>query len=106
MAAVWKVLDLLKFAKAGDINGTVTQIVSYALGIGAAFLFAQADIAETWSIPGIGVPLSTLDGWSLVLLGIIWASGGSALYDFKKAFDGTDSAQTPSLLPPPNHPAD
>jgi hypothetical protein len=99
LAAIWKVLDLVKFAKAKDVNGALTLLCAMGLGIAAAFLFAQADIADGWDV-GTTMPLSQLDGASLVILGLLWGSGASALVSFKQARDNADSATVPKLVNP------
>lgn len=96
VAALFKVVDLVKYASRANVRQVVTQLLAFAVGIGAAFLIGAADIAETWDV-GAGKAVTDMDGWSKVVLGVVWGAGASALYDFKKAFDGGDSAHTPSL---------
>lgn len=105
LALAWKIVDLLKQLRVRDINAVVTQLVSWAAGVLVIELLAHTDFA-----PGVRVGsahLNTLNTWSLVLVGLTVASLGSVTYDFKRAFDSTDSAAQPSLvsgLVPPSSP--
>jgi len=100
----WKIIDLLKFLRAGDVNAAVTQVVTWAAGVGVVFLGSATDWAETFAVNGI--TLESLNGASKVLVGASLLSLGSVGFDFKKALDGSDSARTPSLISEtPHHPA-
>lgn len=95
-ALVWKVISVIKMATGRDYKGVVTQALTWAAGIIAVVLAAQTDVAETVTAWG-NMALSELDGWSQIWAGLVVASVGSAGYDFKKAFDNTDSAAEPGL---------
>jgi hypothetical protein len=109
LAAIWKLVDLVKYVTRSNLRETITQLLVFAAAIGGAFLMGAADVAKGWDV-GAGVPLTDMDGWSKVLLGVVWAGGASAAYDIKKALDSSDSAAVPSLpivnrgeaTPPPN----
>lgn len=96
LALIWKVVDLVKYAKDGDKNGVITQLMAWLTGVGLAFLLGAADMAANWDIGG--VILSDINAASKILLGLVWGSGASAIVDFKKARDNTDSAAVPPLL--------
>ncbi len=96
VALVWKLVDLVKYVRNGDVNAALTQLTTYAAGVGVAFLFAATQWADGIMIGDAA--LSSLSGASLVVAGLALASTGSALYDFKKARDNSDSAATPKLF--------
>lgn len=95
-ALVWKAVDFMKYVRAADWNGVVTQLTVWAVGIGAAFLLSASDFGSMQLIGNIA--MSDMNESSLVLIGLQVGSAGSALVDFKKARDGGDSAKTPELL--------
>ena len=97
VASVKKGTDYVKYIKSGDWNGTLTQTIAWALGIGAAFLFAASDFGTK---PVQGIIFSDLNPWSLIILGLSLGSGGSILKDFISGIDNTQSAVVPPLLPP------
>jgi len=95
-----KVIELLKLLRAKDVNGAVTLVSIWVAGLVAVFLGAEADVTENLSLPGTGIPLGSLDTGSKILLGLVMMSSISFAYDFKKAFDQSDSAKQPPLLGP------
>lgn len=91
-----KIIDFVKYAANGDINAVVTQLCSWLAGIVVAFIAANSDYGD-----GIGINgevLSTLNGWSLALVGFNMASAAGIGWDFIKAVDGSNSAIIPNLL--------
>lgn len=99
LALIWKVVDFVKYIKSKDANGVIVQAGAWGGGIALAFLLGAANIASTWDIGGM--TLSDVNGPSKILLGLVWGSGASAIVDFKKARDNTDSAAMPALISPP-----
>lgn len=97
--AVNKTVSVIKSIVNKDKNGAVTQVVVWVIGTLAIILASHAQLTEHLVIPGLTVELGSLDWPSQVLLGWIAGSTGSFAFDFKKAFDGTDTAAEPSLLP-------
>lgn len=91
-----KIVDFVKYLAAGDINAVVTQLVAWAVGVGLAFLAANSDWADTFEVNGQAA--STLNGWSLVFVGIAIASAAGFGWDTVKAIDGSNSAVVPNLL--------
>jgi len=102
LAFAAKLTDLAKFLRAKDWNASGTQIVTWAAGFGTLALGAASSVTEGIAIPGLGVPIGDLDIWSMILLGASGTSLFSVAYDFKKAIDNTDSANTPALFPDSN----
>lgn len=96
VALIWKTVDLIKSAKAGDINGALTVLLAWAVAVGAVFLYAQTDWADGISI-GTTV-LSSLNGWSLLAAGLALGSGAGAAVDIKQAIDSSDSNVKPHLI--------
>lgn len=93
IALIWKIVDLVKYARARDAESVITQVAVWAAGIGVVLLLAETDYAAGIVIGDIA--LANLNGASLVLLGLSMASSASVLVDVKKAVDNTDSAAVP-----------
>lgn len=100
VSVVKKAVDFVKYVTSGDINALVTQLVAWAVGVGLAFLAANSDWAETFDVNG--QPLSALNGWSLVLVGVAIASTAGFGWDTVKAIDDKNSAVVPDLLAHPS----
>lgn len=95
-----KLIELLKGIRVRDWNRVVTLLVLFVAGFGALSLAAHAAVTEHMIVPGTLTEIGFLDWPSLALLGLMITATGSTLYDFRKAFDNTDSAAQPKLLPP------
>jgi hypothetical protein len=95
-ALIWKVMSVVKMATGRDLRGVLTQVLTWLTGVVSVMLMAQADVSDQITVWGNGV-LSQLDGLSQVIAGLVIASVASAGYDFKKAFDNTDSSSEPAL---------
>lgn len=93
----WKMLDFVKVLRAGEWNGVVTQLASWTIGVGLVFLASGTDFAEQWALP-TGLTLQDVNGATKVMIGLALLSSAGVLYDFKKAFDTSDTAVQPSLL--------
>jgi hypothetical protein len=92
-----KVIDFLRYLRAGDMNGVLTQLCAWVAGVIVVLLVAQT----TWA-DGIGVgdqSLATLGFWSLVFYGLSAGSGASLAKDTLKAVDNSNSAAIPTLVP-------
>lgn len=96
IALAWKFVDFLKFLRNRDWNASLTQICVWAAGVGVVFLGAAADDTKTIKVGTIALGAMNTPG--KVLLGLCVLSVGSVVYDFKKAFDNTDSAAERSLF--------
>lgn len=93
----WKLGSLVKYVTSKHYGEAITQVVIFGIGIGIAFAVGASDWAEETVVGNRA--LSDINGVSKALVGIVIASTGSGLYDFKKAFDGSDSATEPALMP-------
>lgn len=98
--AINKTVSVVKSALNKDVNAAVTQLVVWVIGFIVISLAAHAQLTENLVVPGLTVALNNLDWQSLVLVAYILGGTGSFAFDFKKAFDSSDSAAEPSLLPP------
>lgn len=92
---VFKMVDFVRYLRAGDTNGWVTQLVAWAAGVGAVLLYAKS---------GFGVSigdfnLAHLNIWAQVVVGLNIGSAGSAWNDARKTFDTHNSAAVPVLVP-------
>jgi energy-converting hydrogenase Eha subunit G len=102
--AVNKTVSVIKAITNKDINAAVTQVAVWVVGFIAVLLAAHAQLTENLVVPGLTVSLGALDWPSQLLVAWILGSTGSFAFDFKKAFDSSDSAAEPSLLPPATPP--
>lgn len=96
LALVWKLVDFAKACRVRDIDAIVSQLAVWVAGVIVIFLLAATDFASGVKIGSLN--LDALNAASLVLLGLSIGSTGSVAYDFKRAFDGSDSAAQPSLV--------
>jgi hypothetical protein len=97
VALIVKVIDFLRYARAGDLNGVGTQVCTWVSGVVVLLLVSQTEWAARMDIGGF--PLSRLGFWSQVFYGLSAASVASVAKDTLKAVDNTNSAQIPTLLP-------
>lgn len=100
-ALTLKIIDFLRYLRAGDMNGALTQLAAWIAGIAVVLLVAQTDWANGISIGDMN--LGTLGFWSLVFYGLTAGSAASFTKDALKAFDNTNSAAIPTLLPTGRH---
>ena len=92
--------NLVKYAKAKDVNGAVTIILACAAGIAAIALAAHSAATGGIVLVQGGLPLSALDGASQVLVGIAVGTTAPALADTFKAVDGHRTSAKPPLVGP------
>lgn len=92
-----KIVDFLRYARAADLNGVLTQLSSWIAGVVVVLLAAQTDWAAGINIGDKN--LHTLGFWSLVFYGLSAGSGASIAKDGLKAVDNSNSAAIPTLVP-------
>ncbi len=97
IALIMKIIDFIRYARARDINGVVTQLATWAAGVVVFLLVAQTTWAEDIIIADR--PMNVLGFWSLVFAGVSVASAASVAKDTLKAVDSSNSAKIPTLLP-------
>lgn len=79
VGTIWKSASMVKFVTAKDWLKVKTMLVVYAVGIGAAFLFAASDFAKAFKLEGLA--LADLNTASLVIFGFALGSTAAAAYD-------------------------
>jgi hypothetical protein len=90
-------MNLLKYLRSGDVNGIVTLGGAWLVGIAVVFLASAAKVTQGWDLNGVA--LVDWDWATKVMIGVQATSLFAVLpFDFKKAFDKSDSAKTPQLL--------
>lgn len=101
-ALIWQVIDFLRELTDVKANKSsiVTQATAWVGGILLVALAAHSAVTAALTFPGLDQPLGALDFGSTVLVGLMAASFASSLVDTKQAFDNTDSAAKPPLIPP------
>lgn len=92
-----KIIDFLRYARAADLNGVLTQLSAWVAGVLVVLLAAQTDWAGGIAIGNKS--LATLGFWSLVFYGLSAGSGASLAKDTLKAVDNSNSAAIPTLVP-------
>jgi hypothetical protein len=97
-----KGLDFVKFLLNKDWNAVITQAAAWLSGIVVLWVASAASVFDAVTVPGVGVPIGSLDAGSLVFIGLNLASVLGIVYDYKKAIDGSDSAKTPPLTGTPS----
>jgi hypothetical protein len=97
-ALTLKIIDLLRYARAADFNGVLTQLCAWIAGVVVVVLAAQTEWASGISIGDKN--MHTLGFWSLVFYGLSAGSVGSVAVDARKAIDNSNSAAIPVLVPP------
>jgi hypothetical protein len=98
LALIIKLVDFLRYATNKDINGVVTQAVSWIAGVVVIMLVARTHWAAALDVGGVS--LAHLGVWSQVFAGLTIASGASLAKDTLKAVDNHNTAAIPTLLPP------
>ena len=96
-ALIVKLVDFLRYLRAGDLNGVLTQLSTWIGGVVVVLLVAQTAWAD-----GIEVgdrPLSILDFWSQLFVGLTVASTASLVKDTLKSVDNSNTSKIPTLLP-------
>lgn len=98
-ALVLKFTDFLKGLTNRDWNKVVTQLVTWGGATLALFLAGATQWAGDIVIVGTQ-KLADYNFADTLLAGTAIGSVGSVVFDLKKAFDNTDSAAEPPLVPP------
>jgi len=99
-ALVFTIINFLKNLTNRQWSAVLTQLAAWAAGVVVVMLFAQTDWADTITFGGVA--LSSLNGASQFVIGLMAASIFGVVREVVKAIDSTDSAAKPPLIPPPN----
>ncbi len=104
ISLVITIINLIKYLRAGDWNGTVTTLSVMVAGVVVMFLVAKTDFAA--GIVIADKPLGDYNNWSLLFVGLTIASMSAFANDLRKSLDNSDSAAKPNLttLNDPNPP--
>jgi hypothetical protein len=98
VATLYAFQNVLRYAKAKDLNGLLGILVAAASGVAVVALGAHADVTSSLHMITQGPALGALNGASQVMLGVAVGSTGTVLADARKAFDNTSSAAKPPLV--------
>ena len=96
LALVQQFIDFLKELLSAP-KSAVTQVVTWAAGIGAVVLFAHSNFGSQVHVGSLA--LDSASGPSQVLIGLLVSSLGSSLHDVVQAVDNTSSQTKPPLVP-------
>jgi hypothetical protein len=96
LALVKSLVDLVKYIRAKDSNGYVTQFVVWLAGIAVTFVIKASDFANDFPVGKI--PLHDAKAATVILAGLGLGSAAQLANTGIKAVDGTQTAETPKLL--------
>lgn len=97
LATVFAVINFLKYLAARDWNAVITQVIVWVGGFVVVWVAAQTTLFGNFAFNL--VPLKLLKTADLIFIGFNIGSGGTFANELKKAFDRSDTATTPMLLP-------
>jgi hypothetical protein len=96
-ALALKLTSIVKYLTAGMFREATTTVVPWVAAFAVLALASQADATAALVLPGMKTMLGDMDMPSLLLAAPVLGSTASVVFDFKKAIDGSDSAQEPKL---------
>lgn len=96
LALVKALVDLIKYVRAKDTNGWLTQLTVWLAGIGVVLLLKASDFAATFMIGDIS--LLDANTGTVILAGFGLGSAAMLANDVKKALDNSDDASKPDLV--------
>jgi hypothetical protein len=99
-ALAFTLTDFVKSARGRDVNGVVTQVTAWAIGLIVVFLGSAAHVTSGWKVIN-GVRINDLDVWSKVIVGVLYSSLFGFGNQIVSAIDGTRSSAKPQIVPPP-----
>lgn len=94
---VFCVVNFLKSLTSKNWSSAITQLVAWAAGVFVVVLAAKTDYAA--GVTFGDRTLDTLNGPSVIFLGLIASSILGTVTEIKKAIDTSDSAAQPPLIP-------
>lgn len=96
VAIIAKVTDFVKYATnaATERRAIATQLLVWAGAVAVVFLYSASDFG---SFEVGGVRIDDMVWPTKVILGVAAGSAASVATDYRKAFDGSDTAKVPSL---------
>lgn len=96
-ALVFAFTNWVRYIRAHNFNGVLTQFLVWLSGVAAVMLTAQSDWADGIHVGGL--TLGSTNAWSQVLVGITIASQPTVVNEALKAIDRFQTAAKPDLLP-------
>jgi hypothetical protein len=102
---VMTVTNFVKYVRSCDVNGIVTQLLVWVVGVATTVLAAHSDLIGRWVITGTNLALNRTDGATQLLIGLTIASVASQLREIQKAVDRFDTSAKPELLSGEKKPA-
>lgn len=103
LALPTQLLGVLKTVRVKDYEKAVCTVLLIVLMVGVLFVAANADSFKTWVLVEQFGPLGSMDGMSILLLGVIYGCAVAKAYDVQNAIDNTSTAKEPRLLAPPRN---
>lgn len=97
LGLVTAAVNFVKYLRARDTNGYVTQLAVWLAGIGTTLLIRISDFANTFDVGGVN--LDTANAGTVILAGLGLGSAAMLVNDAKQALDRSDSAAKPPLIP-------
>lgn len=92
------IINFIKFIRAKDTNGLVTQLSVWVAGVVVVLLAAETDWASTINVGD--QLLGDLNFASKLFVGLTIASVAMFANDLRAAIDGGDSSRKPKLMHP------
>lgn len=102
LALIKKFNDWIKQITNRDVNGVITQVLVWVVGVLGVWLAAQTDFASGISIGD--KTLDTLNFGSIVFVGLFIASSASLFHDYLQAKDDSNSNTVTKLQLMPSAP--
>lgn len=96
LATVKQVIDWLRYLKAGEWNGVITQAAAWGAGTVVVVIVANSDFATVANFGGF--TFDKLNLWSQVIAGISVGSAASLAKDTLKSIDDKQTSAVPTLL--------
>lgn len=90
------IINLIKFLRAGDMNGIVTTLSVWFAGVVVILLVGETDFADGVEIAGR--TLAEYNVWSKVFIGLTISSVAQFANDIRGAIDNTVTTAKPHLI--------
>lgn len=102
LSFVKAIVDLVKYVRARNTNGYVTQLAVWLAGVFVIVVMSHSDFGKAIDVGG--VTLDAASWGTLLLVGLGLGSSAMLANDVKQALDRSDSAVKPDLVPPKDAP--
>lgn len=98
-AFAYTLTNFVKSLRGGDVNGMVTQVAAWGIGLAVVFLGSAAHVTSGWKLLN-GVRLNDLDFASKLMVGVLYSSLFGFGDQIISGFDNTRTSAKPPLVPP------